>query len=345
MTVRGARRERHGVIDFELSVEALGNTRFGYSPLGEAASSLRLLATPSPGFVMQPWLSDVAGQLGSVDLELLRAVSPAGPWAPDFLFPWSAEPTVTIEHQLDLLAALPAAQIRRDMEQGWRTDDMPEVLVRLLADERPGAVIADAVWDYWEAAVAPYWSRIRAVLDDDVSYHGGRALSQGILTVFDDLHPEVSRVDRLIRVDKPHHASGVYTGDQITLVPSVFLWPGLIVVEDGENTFTLTYAARGVGKVWEGMPAGDAVDNDLGALLGRNRAAILRRLDIPMTTTQLARELGQSPGTVNQHLTVLKRNGLLSSWRSGRSVLYRRTALASSIIASSDHRQSAAELR
>lgn len=328
------------MIDFKLSIEALGNTRFGYSPLAEVASSLRLLATPS-GFVMQPWLSDVAGQLGSVDLGLLQAIAPPGPWAPDFLFPSSTDPAVTIEHQLDTLAATPADEIRSVLEQGWLDQGMPQVLVALLAQPRPGAVIADAIWEYWQVAVAPYWPRIRAVLDDDVSYRGGRALAQGILCVFDDLHPEVSRVDRLIRVDKPHHASGVYEGDQITLVPSVFLWPGLVVGEEGANCFTLTYAARGVGKVWEGLPVGEAADNDLGALLGRNRAAILRRLDVPMTTTHLARELGQSPGTVNQHLTVLKRNGLLSSWRSGRSVLYRRTALASSIIAASDHRRSA----
>jgi DNA-binding transcriptional ArsR family regulator len=333
------------VIDFKLSIEALGNTRFGYSPLAEAASSLRLLTTPSPGFVMQPWLSDVAGQLGSVDLDLLHAVAPPGPWAPDFLFPWSAEPTVTIEHQLDLLAALPAERIRGDIEQGWPDQVMPEVLVQLLAQPQPGVAIADAIWEYWQVAVAPYWPRIRAVLDDDVSHRGGRTLAQGILSVFDDLHPEVSRVDKLVRVDKPHHASAVFEGDQITLVPSVFLWPGLIITEECEKTFTLTYAARGVGKVWEGLPAAEGIDNELGALLGRNRAAILRRLDIPMTTTQLARELGQSPGTVNQHLTVLKRNGLLSSWRSGRSVLYRRTALASSIIAASDHRHAASEIR
>jgi DNA-binding transcriptional ArsR family regulator len=332
------------MIDFRLSVEALGNTRFGYSPLAEAASSLRLLGTPA-GFVMQPWLSDVAGQLGSVDLDLLRAVAPPGPWAPDFMFPCSTDPAVTVEHQLDLLADLPPEQIRRDLEEGWLEAGMPDVLVELLDRGRPGADIAAAIWDYWQVAVAPYWPRIRAVLDDDVSYRGGRALAQGILSVFDDLHPEVRRVDQLIRVDMRHHASAVREGDQITLVPSVFLWPGLIVVEERANTFMLTYAARGVGKVWEGLPAAEVADNDLGALLGRNRAAILRRLDVPMTTTHLARELGQSPGTVNQHLTVLKRNGLLSSWRSGRSVLYRRTALASSIIAASDHRQSVADGR
>jgi len=335
------------VIDFRLSVEALGNTRFGYSPLAEAASSLRLLGGEKPGFVMQPWLTDVAGQLGPVDLALLRDVVPPGNWAPDFLFLWSPDPKVTIEDQLDQLAALPVARIRRDLEQGWPDHPLPGRIAELLAHPRPGAMIADALWKYWQVAIAPYWSRIHAVLDDDVSYRGGRALARGFLSVFEDLHPEVTREDHLVRVDKPQHPSQVLVGDHITLVPSVFVWPGLIIMEEceGANSFTLTYAARGVGKVWEGLPDAEVADNDLGALLGRNRAEILRRLGIPMTTTQLARELGQSPGTVNQHLSILKRNGLLESWRSGRSVLYRRTALASSIIAASDHEHHGPALR
>jgi DNA-binding transcriptional ArsR family regulator len=137
----------------------------------------------------------------------------------------------------------------------------------------------------------------------------------------------------------------VYDGNHLTLIPSVFVWPGLIIMEEAGDSFGLTYAARGVAKVWEGLPSAETADNDLGALLGRNRAEILRRLDIPLTTTQLARELDLSPGTVNQHLSVLKRNGLLSSWRSGRSVLYRRTALASSVIAAGDHQRSSAAVR
>jgi hypothetical protein len=65
------------VIDFRLSVEALGNTRFGYSPLAEVAASLRLLATPSPGFVMQPWLSVIAGRAGRGARGRLQAASDA----------------------------------------------------------------------------------------------------------------------------------------------------------------------------------------------------------------------------------------------------------------------------
>jgi DNA-binding transcriptional ArsR family regulator len=41
---------------------------------------------------------------------------------------------------------------------------------------------------------------------------------------------------------------------------------------------------------------------------------------------------------VSAHLGVLRRAGLLTSWRAGRRVLYQRTPLATSIIAASSDR-------
>src|SRR5688572_1743998 len=49
------------MIEFHLSVDALGKTRFAYSPLGEVASSLRLLGEGRHAYVMMPWLRDVRG--------------------------------------------------------------------------------------------------------------------------------------------------------------------------------------------------------------------------------------------------------------------------------------------
>jgi DNA-binding transcriptional ArsR family regulator len=74
-------------------------------------------------------------------------------------------------------------------------------------------------------------------------------------------------------------------------------------------------------------------EDRLGSLLGRARAAILTMLSVPMSTTQLAHELEQSPGTVSQHLSILRGSGMVTSWRAGRSVLYRQTALGASVTA------------
>lgn len=330
------------MIEFRLTVDALGSTRFAYSPLAEVASSVRLLGQGAQTAVMAPWLRDMRHRLGRINLPLLQAIAPPGNWAPDFLFAWSHNPQVTIEQQLDALSRTPADTLRADLEACWQDHSRPRALQQLLAadpDQLAGE-IASVIWSYWQVAIAAHWSRIRAVLDDDVAYRGALAFTDGIFAMFADLHSEVTLVDRTLKIDKPHHRNAIYDGSQITLLPSVFVWPNLIIGHERPNAFSLTYAARGVGRVWQGMQADDQLASSLESLIGRSRAAILRHLEIPMTTTQLARQLRQSPGTVSEHLGVLRENGLLSSWRSGRSVLYRRTALASSVLAAADARTS-----
>jgi DNA-binding transcriptional ArsR family regulator len=324
------------MIKFRFSVDALGNTRFGYSPLAEVASSLRVLGSAAEGgFVLQPWLRETRDGLQTVDMQLLRAVAPAGPFAPDCLYVWSSDPKTTIDDQLEGLAALPLEQLTADLAQVWPRG-VPPVLVELLADAAAARRLADAIWDYWQIAVGPYWLRIRAVIDDDVSHRASQVLAEGLFGLLTDLHPEVSVRDRTLFIDKPHHKDVCYGDADLVLIPSVFIWPHLMIGHDNPGNFELTYAARGIGRVWEGL-SGTASDEDpLGQLIGRTRARILKRLSIPMTTTQLARGLEQSPGTVNAHLSVLRRAGLLTSWRSGRSVLYRRTPLAASIVSAAE---------
>jgi DNA-binding transcriptional ArsR family regulator len=325
------------MIEFHLSVDALGKTRFAYSPLAEVASSLRLLGEGRHAYVMMPWLREVRGTLLGLDFDLLQALAPPGRWAPEFLFAWSYHTAITIEQQLDAMSRLPGGQIRDDLRGTWKDGAVPPNLEGLLEDEEalPGRV-SDLIFDYWQVAIAPYWQRIRSVLDDDVAYRGAKAFTNGIFSIFTDLHPEITLVDRVLKIDKPDHLDASYQGTQITLLPSVFVWPNLIIGHEAPDEFSLIYAARGVGRVWEGLPSTANPMEDLDSLIGRTRAAILRRLDVPMTTTQVARDLHQSPSTVSEHLTVLRSNGLLISWRAGRGVLYRRTPLASSLMAASD---------
>ena len=314
------------MIEFHLSVDALGKTRFAYSPLAEVGCSLRLLGEGRHAYVMLPWLRDVREPLQRLDFDLLQTLAPPGRWAPDFLFAWSYNPAITIEQQLDAMSRLPGEEIADDLRDTWKDSTVPPNLSELLADEKtlPGRV-SDLIFDYWQVAIAPYWQRIRSVRDDDIAYRGGRAFTDGIFSMFADLHPEITLVDRVLKIDKPQHRHASYEGTEITLLPSVFIWPNLIIGHEAQDEFSLTYAARGVGRVWEGLPSSANAMGDLESLIGRTRAAILRRLDVPMTTTQLARDLQQSPSTISEHLAVLRGNGLLISWRAGRGVLYRRT--------------------
>jgi DNA-binding transcriptional ArsR family regulator len=131
------------------------------------------------------------------------------------------------------------------------------------------------------------------------------------------------------------NAGAVYdlNGQNLLLIPSVFSWPNIrFDPGNGGGAPSLLYGPRGVGTVWETAPVLPAAGDPLGAMLGPARAAILRRTGTPTSTTELARELGSGAPAVSAHLAILKRCGMVVSCRSGRSVLYQRTSLASSVI-------------
>src|SRR5262249_36395477 len=110
-------------------------------------------------------------------------------------------------------------------------------------------------------------------------------------------------------------------GDGLLLVPSVFVWPGIAAFADDPWPKALVYPARRAGALWEG-PTGDH-PGALGDLVGHTRARLLRALDIPTSTTALARATGLATGAVGDHMAVLRRAGLVDGSRAGRSVLYR----------------------
>jgi DNA-binding transcriptional ArsR family regulator len=324
------------MITYVLTTDVLGNTRFSFSPLAEATLSLRLIGCPHPTHIHAPWLRSVRNRLDGVDIELLLAVAPSGKWVADCLMPAPSGPQVTIEEQLRELAQISAAEMGRDLQEVWQ--DEPAVPRRLRELVRTGAhgpqQLAETLWDYWDAALEPFWNKICTVLEDDVFHRVAAQMNSGLFALLEDLHPEVSLDGNLLHVDKPHHTSATYHGRELDLTPSVFAWPGLILRDGQDDRFGLTYAARGVARVWEGLSVMNQIDDDpLAALLGRTRAAILEMTSVPMSTTQIAHELGQSAGSVSQHLSVLRGSGLVVSRRSGRSVLYSQTSLAQSMIA------------
>ncbi len=94
----------------------------------------------------------------------------------------------------------------------------------------------------------------------------------------------------------------------------------------------LDYRPRGLGTVWDSNGTSSGAQDPLTALIGESRTAILRNAELPRTTTDLAHELSLSGATISVHLSILRRCGMVTSWRSGRRVLYQRTPLASSIL-------------
>jgi DNA-binding transcriptional ArsR family regulator len=329
----GTRRYRARVIRLRLSPGDLERLRFAYSPLAEVAESLYVLQCGQIPDLHRGWFDATRTRLYQVDMGTLATIVPAPrPHVASFLLGGAREPATSIDAQLDMVAHLPAERLRADLEVVWGGELPPATNVVL---EHGGAVrIAETLRQYWNVAIKPFWSQIRAVLDADVAYRAARVARGGIEALLGDLHPELELAEHAITVrSTAQPAEHRLTGSGLLLVPCVFAWPHVMADIGAGNPPTITYGPRGIGRLWPTVVPETAEGDSLGALLGRSRAAILRAVDQPKSTSDLARELGQGMPAVSAHLGVLRGCGLVTSWRAGRRVLYQRTPLATSIIA------------
>jgi DNA-binding transcriptional ArsR family regulator len=323
------------MIRLRMGVSDVARTRFGYSPLAEVVQSLYQLSSGRVPPLHRPWWEATRDSLRGVDMALLAAVLPARAYVADFLFSAASQPG-GIDEQLRLVAESDVAGIRADVAAAWGREPVPEPAREVVAEGAAGARrLAEVLWRYWSVAIEPHWRELRAVMEDDVAYRAAQLTGGGVDALLSGLHPEVSVRGEVLRIDKPRHSvDHDLAGDGLILVPSLFAWPNLMVDKAPGRPATLVYACRGAGTLWgRGNPRAGGDDGALGSLLGQSRAEILGCLALPKSTTEIAGELRQSPPSVSFHLSVLRRSGLVRSWRAGRRVLYQRTQLADGLVA------------
>lgn len=325
---------RGGMIRLRLSPGDLERMRFAYSPLAEVAESLYVMHSGTIPGLHRGWFEKTRPRLRDVDTEMLRAIVPAPrPHVASFLLTGAHEPATTIDSQLALVSELTTERLRADLEEVWR-GELPVAAQRVL-QRGGGPRIAEGLWKYWTVAIEPYWPRIRAVLDADVAYRAARLARGGIRALLSDLHPGLELAEQAITVRSRVGHEHQLRGSGLVLVPCVFAWPYVMADVSAGAAPVITYGPRGIGDLWPTAELPIQDREPLAALLGRSRAAILLAVALPKSTSDLARELGHSMPAVSAHLGVLRRSGLVTSWRAGRRVLYQRTPLATSVVAAS----------
>jgi DNA-binding transcriptional ArsR family regulator len=195
----------------------------------------------------------------------------------------------------------------------------PAYAQRILAAPDVVDRLADGLRAAWETLIEPEWPRLRAVLERDIVQRAGRLAAYGWAAALTDLHPRISWSPAGAIVVR-HRDTGRYRldGRGLLFVPSLFA--DLALGVDPPQPYALVYRARGSADVL-GPPVVSTGDT-LGPLIGGARAAILRALAAPATTSQLVAQLGLSLGTVGGHLAVLRAAGLVTRTRTGRSVTY-----------------------
>lgn len=319
------------VIELLFEPGDLARIRFGRSPMLELVSSVRIAGHADRARMHRPWIQSVRGDVSALRLELLQPLLSNPRYVPEFLTPPPDRMDTRFADELDRVRGTPEDEVRAQLDLFANGAPLPASVRALYENpERHLGRLAAEVQVYWRVAIEPIWSRLAGLLDAEIGYRADQLTSGGIVRLLGNLHPEVEYAEDAVRILWPTWQSqNRLDGAGMLLVPCVFAWPSLLVDVSPQNP-TLTYSPRGVGQVWDGSARSSAPS--LADLLGRSRAALLAKLDLPLSTTQVARDLGLSIASVSEHLSVLRRSRLVTSRRSGRQVLYQRTALGTDLL-------------
>ena len=320
------------MIRIHLTPEDLAETRFAFSPVWEAVQSVEALMHPGKYVFHLPWIDRARGAVRDLDLEPLHALLsyPHG-YRVDFVTPPPDGPYPDFEEELQRILATPSDIVRREVGLTYPDGDMPEG-ARAFIDDPEGSLrgLTETLRAYWNATLAEHWPRLRALLEGDVLYRAKRLALEGAEGLFLDLHPSVNWSDGVLTIDKRWEAEVEPGGRGLLLIPVAFSCPKCSVISDPPWQPTLVYTPRAIATLWDTERA--PADGVLDELVGETRAAILRALEIPMTTSEMASRLGVTPGAVSQQLAVLRRAGVVDAHRSGRGVYSELTPLGQSLV-------------
>ncbi|HSZ40940.1 MAG TPA: helix-turn-helix domain-containing protein [Trebonia sp.] len=315
-----------------VSADLLARSRFVISPFAETVAALTILSSPDPPGL--PWQRTFRALHREAYLEMLAADATrraiAGclwrprrgntpGWMADFLGQPPLGPNASFEDDLAQLDAWDDDRVRAEVR---------EYTGRLLPGPGLRAAVTAILRWVWTTTLVSEWPRRRRVLEADIVARTSRLASDGWAAVLGALGPRMRWVGdgrlEVNRYDVPiEDLSGAR---ELSFVPvhSHGSWTAL----DPPGRFALVYPVAGAL-----ADIAPTRTDGLARLIGANRAQVLKLLDVPHSTTQLAALTGLPMGAVGNHLRVLLDGGAVLRRRAGREVLYWRTSLGDSLAA------------
>lgn len=307
--------------------------QFCLSPLCSTIASLLEACSTSWWPAPTDGWRHVLAQTGEIpELADLRCYT-AYPVLPRFLASRLTEPAPRFRDQIDEIAATTPDEVQADLAETFG-DAVPDHYEEFTRNPtRALTRITAALRTYHDRVVAPRWPAIRPVLEREIVRQAYTMATRGSHSALNDVHPFIAVADDMLRVGPPgtEGQCGTVADRLIMLTPLVCGREGVIADVTGPGPIKIGYAAPAARMVWA-KTAANAVSAEFDQLLGTARAAIVRLLTGPSTTTDLAAELNLAPATVSEHLAQLRRSGLVESTRSGRYVYYGRTTTAERLL-------------
>jgi DNA-binding transcriptional ArsR family regulator len=307
--------------------------RFAYSPAWETEAAVRTLAFERARSYHEPWHRLVRERVDRMDLTPLLAVQPFSGYVPDFLTPPPRTSQPRLRDQLAEVRSTPPDRVAHELErcrESVEDERYRRLLASFVADPaRARDLLADCLHEAWLTLVAPFWARVRTLLDRDIERRSRTLARHGLRRVLDELHPRIRWTKRGLSCSDGNRVTVTVDERGLVLMPSAYLWPYVAAITDEPWLPTIVYPARGIADLWR---APTAPPDALARLLGRTRALVLSSLDQPLSTTTLAALIELSPAGASRHLLALRDAGLASATRHGHEIRYRRTKLGADLL-------------
>jgi DNA-binding transcriptional ArsR family regulator len=232
----------------------------------------------------------------------------------------------TLADELPAVAAaddeMVLTELTRSVEHSWVTHDLGWLTGRDWA-----ARVAELLSWGWRTYIEPEWPQRRAMLERDITYRAGLLAAHGWPRALKRMGRRIAWVGAdAIRFNTQEGPDRVVGAEGMLFVP-VSRSSGSWLCVAPPDRHALVYPIRGYAAE-QAQLRDDALDR----LVGTNRAAILRSLDQPATSSELATNLDLSLGTVGGHIAVLREANLIVGTRIGRRVIYRRTKTGDDLV-------------
>jgi DNA-binding transcriptional ArsR family regulator len=265
---------------------------------------------------------------------LHHLVPPQG-FLPDFLTP--KEGHESLAAGLEAIRSAGSHRIRSEVAAAYT--GLPATAMRrrfAAADPEVLDDLVTAVEHYFQKVLAPSWPALQQIHQHQIDDISTTFLRSGVDGVLRGLPRGLRWKSPLLEVDTwtaghPWPDQDIEIGGHgVVLVASPFAGPRPRLLIQPDKPALIVYQTAATPVLTSRSPTDERVDR----LLGRTRAAVLRCVTTqgPHTTSSVASEVGISASSSSEHLTILRDAGLVSSHRTGGTVLHRATPLGRELI-------------
>lgn len=304
----------------------LGRVRFAVSAVAQSVRSACLGECPRADPFLRRWQGRGFTRLPAAVRPFLEVVNADEHYYPDLLTPdtFRLGTRWRLDDELDGVVGAAEQAVVADFGSLARRE-LGACLIDRLGATHSGERrrLTDAIRTYHDVLFGAEWPAIRAHLEADIARRAMLLATHGVDHVLSTLHPKLTWDNPTLTVHGCRPREYTLAGRGLLLIPAVFGHHSVAWVLNDWQQPTLIYPAAHLATLWDNQPGDDGLD----ALIGRARAATLRNIGTGCGTGELARKLRVSAATASEHATALRRAGLVTTERTGKSVMHSLTRL------------------